>query len=75
MTRDAAERIVYQWDNHDCYRMVEGDSVPDGVAIARAYLSLLELLAEAIARFRTEGQTIFADYLERQLQSAGEGEG
>jgi hypothetical protein len=69
MTRDAAERII-------ALELGEGitqENICMAQEVARAYLSLLELLAEAIARFRSDGQTIFADYLERQVQS-GEGE-
>ena len=39
-SREIAKQVVYQWDNHDKFRAVEGEdnSEPDEVVVARALL-------------------------------------
>lgn len=38
--REIAKRKLYLWENHDKFRMVEGESEPDTVKLARAFLAM-----------------------------------
>lgn len=50
-----AESIIDQWENHDRYRVTEGEKLlfsnqkePDDVVVARAFLQAISLLKDAL---------------------------